>query len=91
MSPRTINVIPTSEVPVPLPGGRVLTRHGAPAEGYRVEPDIYVLRRIRFGELAEVTPPPAPPAASAAPSGAVAPMAMPPGVPKQAPSTTGAE
>ena len=57
-----VYVVPASDVPVPLANGRKLTRADVPAGGYKVEADIWVLRRIRFGELIALPPPPpAPP------------------------------
>lgn len=82
MTARTIRVLPTSDVPVPLKSGRRLVRKDAPAGGFLVEDDIWVRRRIRFGELAEVTEP--------APA-ALPPLTAPPAVPKQAPVPPGAE
>ena len=80
--PRTLRVVPTSDVPVPLKSGRRLLRKDAPAEGFLVEDDIWVRRRIRFGELVEVKAPAAP---------GTPPLTAPPTVPKQAPVAPGAE
>lgn len=46
-----LRVRPLLDVPVPLGGGRTLTTADCPAEGALVVDDIFVRRRIHFGEL----------------------------------------
>ncbi len=54
MTPHMLRVRPhvsVSDLPVPMPGGKRLTRAQCPPEGFLIADGLFVRRRILFNEL----------------------------------------